>query len=305
MLKRLRPLTLIAVALLAGALALPAHALQFNYSTRLTLTDCDDADEAGFNTGTTTLCYDLTAAREEIWNGSAWVAYQGGGAAITSIVPGTGATNAGKARSSSAGATDTGFAPWAVRDDALSTVAEDEGEYTPLKATSTGGLWMSIATPLGDSAMDDTVDAVKVLNYVSENAATATAADIDQTGAKTIITVDVGAVQASRLYCIFQNTDVAANTNLDEFNIYMAPAGYTATSMPVAYTEADFASPSGALLMVRTGAGGDTTDATPDTTLDESDYMIIWLDVGGMDSVTFQASAAADNAAVDAKCTYN
>lgn len=101
------------------------------------------------------------------WNGSSWTSggpCESGSASvgISSIVPGTGATNAGKARSSSAGATDTGFAPWAVRDDALSTVAEDEGEYTPLKATSTGGLWMSIATPLGDSAMDDTNDAVKV-----------------------------------------------------------------------------------------------------------------------------------------------
>lgn len=172
-------------------------------------------------------------------------------------------------------------------------------------SSSSSPAYMTIVDSAGDSAVDATANAVRTTAYVTEGAATATAADIDQTGAKTIITVDVGAINASKMMCIFQNTDVAANTTLDEFNIYMAPAGYTATSMPVAYTEADFASPSGALLMVRTGAGGDTTDATPDTTLDESDYLIIWLDVSGMDSVTFQASAAADNAAVDAKCTYN
>ena len=329
MLKRLRPLTLIAVALLAGALALPAHALQFNYSTRLTLTDCNDADEAGFQSGLTMLCYDLTAGREEIWNGSAWVAYQGGGSsggvqytegdtdasitgtallwedsgnaltpvntskplpvtsAVTSVIPGTAATNLGKAEDAAHNSGDTGVAILVRRCDTASVGSDTDGDYSVPCVDSSGRLWVSS------------------VNYVTENAATATAADIDQTGSKTIITVDVGAVQASRLYCIFQNTDVAANTTLDEFNIYMAPAGYTATSMPVAYTEADFASPSGALLMVRTGAGGDTTDATPDTTLDESDYMIIWLDVSGMDSVTFQASAAADDAAVDARCTYN
>lgn len=243
-------------------------------------------------TGAVACAWAVSENSVHTWNGTSWT--EGGpcesGSAsvgISSITPGTTATSLGKAEDAAHSSGDTGVAILVRRCDTASVGSDTDGDYSVPCVDSSGRLWVSS------------------VNYVTESAATATAADIDQTGSKTIITVDVGAVQASRLYCIFQNTDVAANTTLDEFNIYMAPAGYTATSMPVAYTEADFASPSGALLMVRTGAGGDTTDATPDTTLDESDYMIIWLDVSGMDSVTFQASAAADDAKVDAKCTYN
>lgn len=82
--KRIRSLLFLALALGIGLYSLPSAALQFNYSTRLTLTDCDTADESGFNTGMTALCYDLTAQRDEIWNGSAWVAYLGAGSSSTS-----------------------------------------------------------------------------------------------------------------------------------------------------------------------------------------------------------------------------
>lgn len=302
MLKRLRPLTLIAVALLAGALALPAHALQFNYSTRLTLTDCDDADEAGFNTGTTILCYDLTAGREEIYNGSAWVAYQGGGAAITSITPGTGATNAGKARSSSAGATDTGFAPWAVRDDALSTVAEDEGEYTPLKATSTGGLWMSIATPLGDSAMDDTANALKVLSYVTEN--TYAPGAVTVAGSTTeVVSIDVGSVASQTLRCLLTNENTANDRTINAVDIFISPTA-TYTDATISYSELDFASPSGDLLKVRTGVPGADADPTPDTSLDELKTLELKIDVSGAKTVGIKMTASGAGASVTPECYY-
>lgn len=282
MLKRLRPLTLIAVALLAGALALPAHALQFNYSTRLTLTDCDDADEAGFNTGTTTLCYDLTAAREEIWNGSAWVAYQGGGAAITSIVPGTGATNAGKARSSSAGATDTGFAPWAVRDDALSTVAEDEGEYTPLKTTSTGGLWMSIATPLGDSAMDDTANAVKM----SGGSVSGACSNADVDTIETLCTITVtGYDKCSMVFTV-------ATAILSDFNVDLA--NDATTFVTIATSATDYTSPAGHIY----GASGDlTVAATSGTHFVEVDGLAGW------DTLRLQAAGTSSAVTGTYRCT--
>lgn len=59
---------------------------------------------------------------------------------ITSVIPGTGATNAGKAIDSAAGATDTGVAPLAIRDDALSTLTPVEGDWAPLRVNSTGAL---------------------------------------------------------------------------------------------------------------------------------------------------------------------
>jgi hypothetical protein len=59
---------------------------------------------------------------------------------VLSVIPGTGATNLGKAVDSVAGATDTGIVPLAIRDDALSALGEAEGDYVPLRVSSTGAL---------------------------------------------------------------------------------------------------------------------------------------------------------------------
>lgn len=61
---------------------------------------------------------------------------------VTSIVPGTGATNLGKARDGASGSTDTGVALLAVRDDALSALTPIEGDYDVLRITSSGALWI-------------------------------------------------------------------------------------------------------------------------------------------------------------------
>jgi hypothetical protein len=63
---------------------------------------------------------------------------------VTSVVPGTGATNLGKAIDAAAGATDTGVALLAVRDDALSTLTPVDGDYVNLRTTSTGALWVTL-----------------------------------------------------------------------------------------------------------------------------------------------------------------
>lgn len=61
---------------------------------------------------------------------------------VLSIVPGTAATNLGKAIDAAAGATDTGVAPLAIRDDALSTLTPVEGDYAPLRVDAQGALWV-------------------------------------------------------------------------------------------------------------------------------------------------------------------
>lgn len=58
----------------------------------------------------------------------------------TSVVPGTAATNLGKAIDTAAGATDTGVAVLAVRDDTLTTLTPVDGDYVPLRVSSTGAL---------------------------------------------------------------------------------------------------------------------------------------------------------------------
>ena len=59
---------------------------------------------------------------------------------VTSIVPGVAATSLGKARDSVLGATDTGVMALAVRDDTLTTLTPADGDYVPLRVSSTGQL---------------------------------------------------------------------------------------------------------------------------------------------------------------------
>ncbi|MCK4500086.1 hypothetical protein KAU11_06275, partial [Candidatus Babeliales bacterium] len=59
---------------------------------------------------------------------------------ITSIIPLTGATNLGKARDVACGANDVGVMALAVRDDTLTTLTPADGDYVPLRVSSTGQL---------------------------------------------------------------------------------------------------------------------------------------------------------------------
>jgi len=76
---------------------------------------------------------------------------------ILSIVPGTAATNLGKAVDNAAGATDTGALVLVVRDDALSTLTPVDNDYTQLRVDSTGRLWGSVkidtALPTGSATI--------------------------------------------------------------------------------------------------------------------------------------------------------
>ena len=61
---------------------------------------------------------------------------------VTRVIPGTAATNLGKAIDAVAGATDTGLAPLAIRDDALAALTPIEGDYVPLRTDANGALWV-------------------------------------------------------------------------------------------------------------------------------------------------------------------
>ncbi len=60
---------------------------------------------------------------------------------VLSVVPGTAATNLGKAVGAAAGATDTGVSILGIRDDALSTLSDPEADYVPVRLNANGALW--------------------------------------------------------------------------------------------------------------------------------------------------------------------
>lgn len=98
---------------------------------------------------------------------------------ITSVIPGTGATNSGKAVDSVAGATDTGVAILAVRDDALAALTPIDGDYVQLRVDSQGSLWTSLSGPVAlnvtradDGAFAVGTDQVIGVGYLADESAT-------------------------------------------------------------------------------------------------------------------------------------
>jgi|GEM_PF-6518573 len=60
---------------------------------------------------------------------------------VTSVTPGNGATNLGKAVDAVAGATDTVVGAGAVRDDSVSALTPADGDYVFLRTDNAGRLW--------------------------------------------------------------------------------------------------------------------------------------------------------------------
>lgn len=85
---------------------------------------------------------------------------------VLSVIPGTGATNLGKAIDTATGATDTGVLGLCTRDDALSALTPIEGDNVQCRVDANGGLWVSLATKL-DSTNDSVTAAVASGGIVS------------------------------------------------------------------------------------------------------------------------------------------
>lgn len=90
------------------------------------------------------------------------------------VVPGTGATNLGKAEDAVHASGDTGVAALAVRDDTLNSTSGTEGDYEMLHTTADGALWVTQAPSTsngwstfmassgdGSTALTNTAQAVK------------------------------------------------------------------------------------------------------------------------------------------------
>jgi len=65
---------------------------------------------------------------------------------VTSIVPGTGATNLGKAEDAAHSSGDTGVMPLAVRNDDIAALGGADGDYAPLQVNAAGALYTNDAS---------------------------------------------------------------------------------------------------------------------------------------------------------------
>jgi len=97
-----------------------------------------------------------------------------GTVAVSAVTPGTGATDLGKAVDDAGGATDTGVALLALRDDVLTTLTPVDGDYVRLRVNSTGALHVTSTTldnsaiAVDDSAFTVATDSVSVSGYLAD-----------------------------------------------------------------------------------------------------------------------------------------
>ena len=70
---------------------------------------------------------------------------------VLSVIPGTGATNLGKAEDAAHTSGDVGVMPLAVRKDTLVNLVGLSGDYAPLQVSEDGGLWVSLDMTTGNS----------------------------------------------------------------------------------------------------------------------------------------------------------
>ncbi|NIT58413.1 MAG: hypothetical protein GWN00_19955 [Aliifodinibius sp.] len=96
---------------------------------------------------------------------------------VLSVIPGTGATNLGKAEDSAHSSGDTGVMMLGVRNDTLASLGDTDGDYVPLQFDSSGSLYVkdgpnivdsgnSTTTPLSGGATF-TGTGIDVLDYTS------------------------------------------------------------------------------------------------------------------------------------------
>lgn len=153
---------------------------------------------------------------------------------ILSVVPGTGATNLGKAIDTAAGATDTGVAALVVRDDALAALTPIEGDFVALRVDANGALWTH----------DDVLEAALAGSELQVDVVAALPA-----GTNNIGDVDVLSLPALP----------AGTNNIGDVDVLSGPTG--ASALQVQGTAADGAAVSGNPVRI---AGKDSGGLTQD-----------------------------------------
>ena len=143
----------------------------------------------------------------------------GGSSAVTSVIPGTGATNLGKAEDAVAASGDTGVAILSVRRDTAATSAGTDGDYATVNTDSTGHQW--VREGFAPDYEDNTNNVAAVMHLPLANSTYAWTRFVDL-GANATANVKASAGNVYSAY--IENTN-AAKRYLQFHNTATTPAG--------------------------------------------------------------------------------
>jgi hypothetical protein len=200
---------------------------------------------------------------------------------VTSVITGTGATNLGKAIDSIAGATDTGVALLAVRDDVLAALTPVDGDYVPLRTDSTGALWTSTVLGAGTNNIGD----VDVLTLPALPAGTNNIGDVD------VLTLPALPAGNNNIGDVDIATIAAGDNNIGNVDIVTMPnvtlAAGTNTNEVVGDVAHDAPAAGNPLLV-----GGFASAAAPTAVSTDGDMVRAWHLLNGAQATALTAAGA-------------
>ena len=186
-------LTAAQITTLTPPVAITGFATAANQTTELASLASIDGKITAVNTGAVVISSALPAGTNNI-----------GDVDVLSVVPGTGATNLGKAVDAATGATDTGVLALATRDDALSALTPVDGDNVQLRTDANGALWV---IPSGTVTISGTVTANAGSGTLAVSLASVPSHAVTNAGT---FVVQVDGTALTRLTDIETNTDSGA-----------------------------------------------------------------------------------------------
>lgn len=208
---------------------------------------------------------------------------------VLSVVPGVAATNLGKAVDDAAGGTDTGVAALVVRDDALTTLTPVDGDYVPLRVSSTGALWVTLTAAGNTNVIVDDSAFTPATSYVG-----AAGFFADETAPDS---VDEGDIGAARMTLDRKQLMVLVDKTTDANRLVIDTNGYITVNQ-AATVNVDIQDSWAALTGGGTEAGvlrvTIATDSTGVITVDASDLDIRNLNLTD-DAVKVSANTTANS----------
>jgi hypothetical protein len=151
---------------------------------------------------------------------------------VLSVIPGTAATNLGKAVDSAKGASDTGVQMLGIRDDTLSVFSNAENDYEPLHLTAAGRLYTSATVDAALPAGTNNIGDVDVLSIAAgnNNIGDVDIASLPNEGQQTMANSISVAIASDQAAFVSTTTLTALNTVFDASPTSATSAAVTCTS---------------------------------------------------------------------------
>lgn len=154
--------------------------------------------------------------------------------AITSIVPGTGATNLGKAEDAAHASGDVGIEILAKRTDSPASSASTDGDYATVNEDANGNLWSTLGSKIsGEDQVNDVTKTQTQMSYTNISASALIKSGAGQFGGITINSCGAGATikvwdQTSAAVPVMYNT-VTYTAAVNQGTALMTPPPGTVT----------------------------------------------------------------------------